>query len=131
MIAREIVQFQVSSIYVRLIHSHLRLDRVTKMSVNEYTSVTEAIERLSQRGFTANFEFLDNAFKAMENGKIFHANELTILEHHRFEGQSDPEDMAIVYAIEGNDGTRGVLVDAFGAYADPGLGQFLQNVKHH
>jgi hypothetical protein len=33
--------------------------------------------------------------------------------------------MAVVYALESTDGTRGVLVDAFGIYADPEVGALL------
>jgi len=44
-------------------------------------------------------------------------------------GASDPDDMAIVYGIESDDGERGIVVDAYGVYADPRLGEFLKNVK--
>ena len=44
------------------------------------------------------------------------------------EGASDPDDMSIVYAIEGESGARGTLVDAFGAYSDPTVSSFLQGV---
>ena len=36
--------------------------------------------------------------------------------------------MSIVYAIEGEGGARGTLVDAFGAYSDPTVSSFLQGV---
>jgi hypothetical protein len=36
--------------------------------------------------------------------------------------------MAIVYAIESTDGTRGSLVDAFGTYASPTVSAFLDDV---
>jgi hypothetical protein len=36
--------------------------------------------------------------------------------------------MAIVYAIESTDGTRGSLVDAFGAYSNPAVSAFLHDV---
>jgi hypothetical protein len=36
--------------------------------------------------------------------------------------------MAIVYAIEGQGGVRGTLVDAFGAYSDPAVSAFLSGV---
>jgi len=94
-----------------------------------YETMTEAIQDLTRRGFTSNFEFLNNAFRAMDSGKTFKADDLTIVEHHRFEGVSDPDDMSVVYAIEASDGTRGILVDAFGVYANPDLGAFLKNVK--
>ena len=99
------------------------------MSVNQYLSVTQALTELARRGFTANFEYLDDAFTAVDLGRSFAAEELTIVEHHRFDGASDPDDMAIVYAIECRDGTRGVLVDAFGVYAEPKLGEFLSKVR--
>jgi hypothetical protein len=42
---------------------------------------------------------------------------------------SDPDDASIVYAIEARDGTKGVLVDAFGLYASPEVGEFLEGVE--
>ena len=101
------------------------------MNVKSYSSMTEVMEDLRSRGFTANFEFLNQAFRDLESGKTFTADELTIVEHYRFEGASDPEDMSVVYAIESSDGTRGIIADAFGAYANPDLGAFLSNVGVH
>ena len=95
----------------------------------QYRTVTEALDNLARRGFTANFEYLDGAFTAVDLGRSFEAEELTIVEHHRFEGASDPDDMAVVYAIESRDGVRGVVVDAFGVYANPKLGEFLHKVR--
>lgn len=54
--------------------------------------------------------------------------ELSIEEHHRFEGISDPDDMSVLYAVEASDGTRGTIVDVFGVYANPELGAALQNI---
>jgi hypothetical protein len=101
------------------------------MSVNQYRTVTEALSDLARRGFTANLEYLDGALTAADTGRRFRPEELTIVEHHRFEGESDPEDMAVVYAVESRDGVRGVVVDAFGVYADPRLGEFLHSVRIH
>jgi len=91
-------------------------------------TVTETLHALEQRGFTANFELIGKTFRAVESGKTFIPDELTIVEHHRFEGSSDPEEMAVVYAIQAGDGTRGVLVDAYGVYANPDLSAFLKDV---
>ena len=99
------------------------------MKVQPYKTMTEALEDLKKRGFTANLELLNNVFRAVDSEKTFQADDLTIVEHHRFEGASDPDDMSVVYAIEASDGTRGILVDAFGIYANPDLGTFLNNVR--
>ena len=99
------------------------------MRTTSYTNVVEAIEGLRTRGFTANFEFLDHTFRDVESGRTFRADELTIVEHFRFEGASDPDDMSVVYAIESIDGLKGVIADAFGLYADADLGGFLETVE--
>jgi len=99
------------------------------VKVKTYETMTAALEDLQKRGFTANFEFLNNTFQALDSGRAFQAGDLTIVEHHRFEGVSDPDDMSVVYAIEAADGTRGILVDAFGVYATPDLGAFLKDVR--
>jgi len=91
--------------------------------------MTEAIKGLEARGFTTNFEFLNNTFCAVDSGRTFTAEELSILEHHRFEGVSDPDDESIVYAIETSDGTRGAIADAYGVYSNPELEEFMEKVK--
>jgi hypothetical protein len=42
---------------------------------------------------------------------------------------SDPDDASIVYAIENGSGTKGLLVDAFGPYANPEVGRLLESVE--
>jgi hypothetical protein len=99
------------------------------MQAITYKTLAEAVIGLKGRGFTGNFEFLKNAFRDVETGKTFQPGELTIVEHHRFEGASDPDDLSVIYAIEAKDGTRGVLTDAYGVYANPDLSAFLKKVS--
>jgi hypothetical protein len=93
-----------------------------------YDTLAEAVEDLKRRGFSANFEWQKNAFWEAKSGRAFAPEELTIVEHHRFEGASNPDDMSVVYVIEATDGTRGTVTDAFGTYANPDLGAFLKQV---
>jgi hypothetical protein len=65
--------------------------------------------------------------RAFDSDKTFGAHQLIIREFQRFEGISDPDDMAIVYAIESTDRTRGSLV-ALGTYANPTVSAFLHDV---
>jgi hypothetical protein len=62
---------------------------------------------------------------AVNSGRTFRAEDLTIVGHFRFEGVSDPDDSSIVYAIESDDGTRGIIADAFPIYAKRRLADFL------
>lgn len=99
------------------------------MSAKQYTSMAEAIQELKKREFTAKFEFFNRAFRDVDSGRTFKAEDLTIVEHYRFEGASDPDNMSVVYAIESDDGTQRIIADAFGVYANPQLRGFLNNVR--
>ena len=98
------------------------------MQVIPYSTLSEAVAGLQARGFTANLEVAGDSLRDVDSGKTFSPQQLTIVEHHRFEGASDPDDMSVVYGIEASDGTRGVVVDAYGVYADPRLSEVLKNV---
>jgi hypothetical protein len=90
-------------------------------------TLSSAIEQLICEDFTAHFGVVGERLRAFDSGKTFRADEVTIRGYQRFEGASDPDDMAIVYAIESLDGTRGCLVDAFGVYSNPTVSVFLQH----
>ena len=63
-------------------------------------------KELVGQGYTANFGVVGDRLHAFDSGKTFAANEVMIRDYRRFEGVSDPDDMAIVYAIESQDGKR-------------------------
>jgi hypothetical protein len=65
------------------------------MGVATYSTLAETVRDLERRGFTANFELAGMSLRALESGKTFPPAALTIVEHHRFEGASDPDDMAV------------------------------------
>jgi hypothetical protein len=91
-------------------------------------TLSEAMEGLLRRGFTEHFGVRGDQLRGLEGGKTFGPDDVTIREYERLEGVSDPDDMAILYAIESSSGTRGTLVDAFGVYSDPGISAYLGRV---
>lgn len=95
----------------------------------EYASEKELLDSLSQRGFSAEFKITENGFKLLPEGPVFRPEQVEILEFHRFEGITDPDDMSVVYAVRSSDGTEGFLIDAYGTYADPRLTDLVEQVK--
>ena len=93
-----------------------------------YATLAKTIDELVRCGFIEHFGVSGGALRSFDSGRTFSAGQVVIREYHRFEGVSDPDDMSIVYAIEGEGGARGTLVDAFGAYSDPRVSAFLQGV---
>jgi hypothetical protein len=93
------------------------------------TSEAGVIDRLEQDGFTEHFTVRGTTLRSADTGHTFQPRDVDIREFARYEGVSDPDDMSIVYAIESHDGARGTLVDAFGVYADPAVGDFVDAVQ--
>jgi hypothetical protein len=91
-------------------------------------TLARAMDDLARSGFIEHFGVRDGELRSFDSGRAFSAGEVVVREFRRFEGVSDPDDMAIVYAIEAEGGVRGTLVDAFGAYSDPTVSAFLAAV---
>jgi len=83
-----------------------------------YDTVSQAINALKQRGFTLDFNLEVDSIVCHETPVTLMPSEFEITEVYRFEGNSDPADEAIVYAIESKHGHKGVLVNGFGISAD-------------
>jgi len=88
--------------------------------MHTYDTVTEAMAALKQRGFTTDFNLAFDNINCSKTGKCLSPAEFEITEHYRFEGETDPADESVVYAIESKDGSiKGVLVSAYGTYSEP------------
>ena len=81
-----------------------------------YDTVSEAVNGLKTRGFNLDFNLAENCLIC--EGDKFNMDDFEIVEVYRFEGDSDPSDEAVVYAIQSVNGLKGVLVNGFGIYAD-------------
>ena len=63
-----------------------------------YDTVSQAVNELKQRGYTLDFNLKGSRLECQ--GQNFNPKDFEITEFHRFEGNSDPGDEAVVYAIE-------------------------------
>lgn len=100
--------------------------------MKRYLTLVEALDDLRSRGFTNDFDLKINYVECARLQIQLHPDDFEIAEVHRFEGETNPDDSAVVYAIEGKDGLKGVLVDAYGVYANPLSAELLAKlqVKH-
>jgi hypothetical protein len=94
-----------------------------------YDTVSEAVNGLKKRGFDLDFNLQENCLVCHEHK--FDVNDFEIVEVYRFEGNSDPADEAIVYAIQSVNGVKGVLVSGYGVSADTMSMEMTQKLQIH
>lgn len=100
--------------------------------MKSYSTLTEALDDLRRRGYTADFDLRPDCIGYAAMQLELHPDDFAIAEVYRFEGNSNPDDNEVVYAIKGKNGLHGVLVDAYGAYANSLTSEMLAklSVKH-
>ncbi len=98
--------------------------------MKNYDTVTEAVQDLKARGYTINFNLDFDKLICSENKVCLDPHEFEIVEVHRFEGETNPSDEDVVYAVESKDGEhKGIITSAFGLYADPVSNEMIQKLK--
>lgn len=100
-----------------------------KIHNQNYETLSEAMKSLKEQGFTYEFDFKDAHLITQQNNGEFKPHQLKIIEIHRFEGMTNPDDSAILYAIQCEDGSKGLLVDAYGVYADTEKTAFIDQIE--
>lgn len=92
-------------------------------------SLANCLNKMLKEGYTENFKVTEQGLESLHNHNNYKPDQIQVVNFFRFEGQSDPDDNAILYVIETNDGTKGTLVDAYGVYNDPKVSSFMKDVE--
>ena len=72
---------------------------------------------LQSRGYSADFNLHPEWIECPPLNLKLRPVDFHVDEVHRFEGMTDPDDSAVLYAVSSSSGVKGVLVDAYGVYA--------------
>ncbi|CAM1356954.1 phosphoribosylpyrophosphate synthetase [Tenacibaculum ascidiaceicola] len=94
-----------------------------------YDTLSEALKDLQKRGFTLDFNLKENEIESKNTKEIFSPDTFEVVEVYRFEGMSSAGDNSVVYAIQTKTGVKGVLVDAYGVYANSLSPEMIQKLK--
>ena len=100
--------------------------------MENYDTVVAALAGLKAKGYTLDFNIVFDKVTCEEMGVCLNPHEFEITETHRFEGDTNPDDEDIVYAIESKDGKiKGSMTSAYGLYADPISNEMIQKLATH
>jgi len=92
-------------------------------------SLSEMLNLLHEKGYIHDFEMIDEGLKSKDTNEVFKPGDVVIEKVYRFEGESDPADMAVLYGISSKSGTKGTLIDAYGVYNDVKISNFLKKAE--
>ncbi|MDT3405313.1 phosphoribosylpyrophosphate synthetase [Mucilaginibacter terrae] len=82
-----------------------------------FDTLIEALNDLRSNGYDLDFNLKENYLDCPQLSKQFYAEEFHVDKVYRFEGETDPSDSSILYGISTIERQKGVLVEAYGAYA--------------
>ncbi len=80
--------------------------------------MVQAITDLQSRGYDYDFNLTLDCLECASLDLQLHPEDFHVDVVYRFEGMSNPDDSSILFAISSKDGIRGILVDAYGVYAE-------------
>lgn len=92
-------------------------------------TLTACSNKMVKDGYTDNFKVKKQGLFSIATEKHYSPADTNVINYYRFEGQSDPGDNIIMYVIETTDGQKGLLIDAYGPYADETVSKFMQEVE--
>lgn len=100
------------------------------MSYN-YDTLSQAIKSLRDQGYTEDFNLKTNCVECKTLDFEMRPEDFTIDRMFRFEGMTDPSDASVLYAISADErDVKGVLVDAYGVYADPLTHDMIEKLRY-
>ena len=100
--------------------------------MTSYDTVTDALKDLKLRGYAIDFNIAFDKITCSKNETCLNPDEFEIVEVYRFEGDTNPDDEDVVYAVESKDGKiKGTLTSAFGIYAENISTDMIQKLSMH
>ncbi len=99
------------------------------MAKQEMTSQVECLRTLKEKGYSKDFLIKNGQLYFEKSAQKYNPNQVKIETYYRFEGESDPSDSSILYAIVTEDGNKGTVTNAYGPYADTDTGKFISQVE--
>lgn len=100
--------------------------------MENYETVVAALNGLKQRGYTLDFNIAFDKLTCSNTGACLNPDEFEITEVHRFEGDTNPDDQDVVYAVESKDGSvKGTLTSAYGVYSEDISSDMIRKLAVH
>ncbi|RYY31472.1 MAG: phosphoribosylpyrophosphate synthetase [Chitinophagaceae bacterium] len=97
-----------------------------------YGTLSETINGLKSEGYDTDFNIKDDCIVCGNTGSVLSPADFEIDKVYRFEGDSNPDDESIVYAISSPKfRMKGTLVNGYGISADAASNELVSKLRQH
>lgn len=102
------------------------------MANHNLKTLSQVINVLRERGITREICMTeDKKFILQETDIAYEPTDLSIVKSYRFEGDSNPEDNAVLYVLQDKNGLQSLILDSYGAesnYSGDEFDNFLREI---
>ena len=99
------------------------------MSLHNLTTLVEVLNELKKQGYKSDFFVEGTQLRSSISDNMYDPKDVSISDTYRFEGESNPDDSAILYAIETNTGEKGTIANTYGAQFDEQIEEYIKKVE--
>ena len=97
-----------------------------------YGTLSETMNGLKKDGYDMDFNIKDECIVCHQNNTILSPDDFEIDKVYRFEGESNPDDEAVLYALSSSKfGVKGILVNGYGISADEASSRLVEKLQRH
>lgn len=93
-------------------------------------SLSTCLNKMISDGYDEDYKVTERGLESLHKGIVYQPEQVQIVNFFRFEGMSDPDDNAILYVVETNDGGKGTIIDGYGIYMDAKITAFMKEVEN-
>ena len=98
--------------------------------MERFVTLSETMNKLRKEGYVEDFNLLQNCIECRSGQFKLFTDEFKVDKFFRFEGESNPSDSAILYAISSDvNDLKGVLVNAYGMYSESVTDEMLRKLE--
>ncbi|MBC7889030.1 MAG: hypothetical protein H7Z13_14230 [Ferruginibacter sp.] len=96
---------------------------------NTIHTINSIINDLQTEGFVHTFSIIADEIGCSGPRKLYKPAEIKIVKQNNYQANPYSSSGAIIYALETNDGFKGVLINRCGIYADEAIERFIQRAS--
>lgn len=89
-------------------------------------TINSIIYDLQNEGFVHTFSMIQDEIGCSGPRKLYKPAEIRIIKQNRYDANPYSSSGAVIYALETNDGYKGILINRIGIYADKAIERFLK-----